>query len=209
MIALFLAGKSDRKFFELIEASARNIVEAATHFKTLSEAMDRCDEYATIMRDLEHKGDQITHDLVRLLNRVFVTPLDREEILTLAGRLDDMVDGLEAATARLSIYRLKEQDPIIARFARILYDQAQAIAAATEKLGERRWQEVVADSVRINELENEADLVLRDGLRALFSQPSDVVRLIQLKEVYETLEDTTDRGEDVANVLESVVVRNA
>ena len=208
-MALFLAGKTDRKFFELIQASARNIVEAARNFKALSEEMARCNEFAALMREVEEKGDQLTHDLVRLLNRVFVTPFDREEILTLAVRLDDMVDGLEAATARLSIYGLTQQDPIIQGFGRILYDQARAIEAAMERLCNRQWQQVIADSVRINELENEADELLREGLRAIFQNPTDVVRLIQLKEVYETLEDTTDRGEDIANVLESVVVRNA
>lgn len=206
---LFLTGQSDKKFFALMEDSARNIVAVAESFKALTGQMHKCHEYASVMKELETQGDHITHDLIHLLNTLFVTPFDREEILGLATRLDDIVDGLEAVTARLSIYNLTEHDPIVSDFGRILLEQAQAILQGVQKLCRRELKAVGADTVRINELENQADQLLREGLRAIFQNPKDIVRLIQLKEVYETLEEATDRAEDVANVLESVVMRNA
>lgn len=192
-----------------MQQSAAKVVEVTQTFKVLTGQMARCHEFASTMKELESQNDQITHELIHLLNRLFVTPFDREDILSLAVRLDDMVDGVEAATARLSIYNLTEHDPIFTDFGRILNEQAQAIQSGVNKLCCRQMQLVADDSVRINELENQADALLREGLRTIFRDPSDLVRLIQLKEVYETLEETTDRAEDVADILESVVMRNA
>lgn len=206
---MFLPGHSDNKFFDLLLQSAANTVDVAEMFRDLCLQMERYHEVADQMKALESRGDTYTRELLGLLNRYFVTPFDREEIFTIAVRLDDYVDAVEAATARLDIYDLRQHDRIVSDFGRILLEQAQAIESGIKKRTSKKLLAIHEDCVRINELENQGDQLLREGLRAIFSEPTDVVRLIQLKEVYETLEEATDRAEDVADVLETLVVRNA
>jgi predicted phosphate transport protein (TIGR00153 family) len=207
---LFLRGhQSDKKFFNLLQRSTHTILRATEVFRSLAANMKDCHCLAAELKDLESEGDNTAHEIFNLLDRVFMTPFEREDIYSLTTHLDNILDGIEKVAARISLYNLTEHDPIIVDFAAVLHQQALALQSGMDKLCGKRWREIKADVVRINELENRGDQLLREGLRSIFAHPSDVVRLIQLKEVYEILEDATDRSEDVADVMESVVMRNA
>lgn len=206
---MFFTSKSDQKFYNLLTEAARNIADTADLFREAVANMNRIDEYAVQLKALEDKGDHITHQLIYLLNKMFVTPLDREDILNLAVQMDDVVDSIEACAARLSIYNLREADRFMSEFAQVLTEQAAEIAEAVDRLKNRDLQKLRENAVKINLLENQGDDLLRKSLSQLFAEEKDPIRIIKLKEIYETLEQATDRAEDVANSLESVVMKNA
>jgi uncharacterized protein len=206
---MLFSSSNDRRFFALLRESAENMVEVAQIFSEAIENLDRSREYAIRLKDLEKKGDRFTHDLITLLNKMFVTPLEREDIFQLAVRLDDVVDGIEATASRLSIYRIRHSDQYIREFARIIQSQVSEIVVSIELLEKKELLKIRENTVQINVLENQGDEVLRAALGNLFETEKDPIHLIKLKEIYETLETATDRAEDVANTLEGVVMKNA
>lgn len=206
---MFWRGTGDRQFFALLADSAQTIAEGAQEFSRITAEPERAGEYASRLKDLEKRGDRCTHDLIALLNRLFITPLDREDILTLAVKLDDVTDGLEAAAARIHLYRIRDRNPYLQEFARLIAAQAQEIVAAVQNLQEKKYDALRENAVRINELENQGDELLRRALEDLFEHETNPTTIIKLKEIYETLETVTDQAEDVANALETVVMRNA
>jgi len=206
---LFSGHKTDKQFFDLLQAAAGNILASSEALIRLTKASSGHSDIAAELVDLEHKGDDITHKLYNLLNQVFVTPLDREEIHLLAAHLDNIVDGIEKVAARIELYELTTHDEFLVQFAELIKEQALALQKGIAKLCAKQLNQIKEDVVLINDLESKADQLLREALKAVVHAHSSIIRLILLKEVYETLEDTTDRCEDVANVLESVVMRNA
>lgn len=206
---MLFTSNRDRQFFSLLRDAAQNLVESAQVFWDLSQATGRSDEYAARLKDLEKRGDRYTHDLITLLNKLFVTPLDREDILRLAVVLDDVVDGLEAAASRIFIYRIDEDNRYIREFASLIMGQTEEIVQAIEHLQAKDLLRIRENAVQINVLENQGDDLLREALANLLNNERDPVRIIKLKEIFETLETVTDRAEDVANALESVVMKHA
>lgn len=206
---MFFSSKRDRQFYALLNDAAQNLLECSQLFSYLIENLSESRELAARLKDLEKRGDRYTHDLITLLNKLFVTPLDREEILSLAVEIDDVVDGLEAAASRLHIYRITHTDPHIKEFAAVIHKQAEEIVEAIHRLEQKDLLRMRENAVQINVLENQADEVLRQALGELFDTVDDPKTIIKLKEIYETLEQVTDKAEDVANALESVVMKNA
>lgn len=206
---MFLTGNKDRQFFSLLMDAAQNLAETARIFGQFAQNLTRAGEYAAQLKDLEKRGDRYTHDLITLLNKLFVTPVDREDILALAVKIDDVVDGLEACAARLHLYRIHEDNRFIREFARLVQSQADEIVLAMHRLQTKDLLKIRENAVQINVLENQGDDLLRQSLGDLFDQETDPIRVIKLKEIYETLETVTDRAEDVANGLESIVMKNA
>lgn len=205
-----LFGNGDQKrFFTLLQSAAKNICESTRVFGEMTDNLTQSDGYAATIKELEHTGDKYTRELISLLNSMFITPLEREDILSLAQALDDVIDGVEAVASRLAIYRIAQSDDHIREFARILNQQAAEIAVAVERLGTKQQNQIQHNSVKINQLENEGDSELRKGLAQLFASCHDPIHLMKMKEIYEALETTTDRAEDVADALESVVMKNA
>jgi uncharacterized protein len=150
----------------------------------------------------------VTHEIIKKLNTTFVTPLDREDIHALASSLDDVLDYIEAAAERLVVYRIKE--PTSA--ARAMADVVVKTTAATERVVRcLRTMDASfhAHTVEVNRLENNADDLLRDSLAALFEEEGDPIEVIKWKEIYETMEEVTDRCEDVANVIEAIILKMA
>jgi uncharacterized protein len=199
----------DKKFYSLLQGAAANIQETAHLFVEMCQNLDNGREYAIRLKELEKKGDRFTQELITLLNQMFVTPLERDQVLSLAVALDDVVDGVEATASRLDIYQITEADQHIRNFARILEAQAQEIAVAIDHLSRKQLLKVRDNNIQINSLENQGDEELRASLSHLFATEKDPFRLVKLKEIYETLEVATDRAEDVADHLESVVMKNA
>jgi hypothetical protein len=164
---------------------------------------DKADE----IKEVEHKCDFLTHEIIQRLHRTFVTPLDREDIHELARSLDDVMDAIDASAAVVRLYQIERVRPDARELARLVRVSADQLVIALQAL-ERR-QGVAEPAVEINRLENEADRAHQIALRRLFEEERDPIAIIKWKEILDFLEDATDRCEDVANVLEGVVVKHA
>ncbi|MFO7246504.1 MAG: DUF47 family protein [Thermaerobacter sp.] len=206
---MFFTSQRDNQFFDLIENAARNALELARLLQQAVDDLAHIDRHAEAAEDLEHRGDDYTHRLVELLNRTFVTPLEREELFDLAVTIDSISDHIEAAISRMAIYRIDEGNGHLHRLGRILEESAAQICEAVSLLRAKKVGKIRDYAVRLNELENEADTELRHALAGLFANPSDPLRVIKFKEIYEMLEEATDACEDVANILEGVAMRHA
>ncbi|MEE9172018.1 MAG: DUF47 family protein [candidate division NC10 bacterium] len=197
----------DEKFFDLFEVSALNIREAAVALKGMVESDGGFDTWWKQIEEYEHTGDRITHDLIRKLNQTFITPLDREDIHQLASGLDDVVDLIEAAATRMALYKIERVTAEGKHLAELIHQMTEEIVLAVQKL--KDFQGILSHCVEINRLENVADRVSRDAIAALFTEGHDPIEIIKWKEIYETLETATDRCEDVADVLERIVLKHA
>ena len=161
---------------------------------------------AFAIKELEHKADQTTHEVIKRLNTTFVTPLDREDIYALAGRLDDVLDFIDAVAERLVIYRIKEPTSACRAMAEVIVETVNSMHRAVGTL-RKRVGAFHEHAVEVNRLENQADILLRESLVELFDQESDPIAVIKWKEIYETMEIVTDRCEDVVNVIEGIVLK--
>jgi predicted phosphate transport protein (TIGR00153 family) len=157
--------------------------------------------------DLEHKGDEIIHEIFTRLNQTFITPLDPEDIHSLSSHLDDVLDWIEEVAHRLVAYRLDPVPPAVIELCEIVHACSKVLEKAFEAL--HRDQHLLDHCIEINRLEEEADKLLRREISLLFQNERDPIMIMKLKETYEFLEETTDRCEDVADVLQSVVVKNS
>jgi hypothetical protein len=200
-------------FFDLLEASASNLVDAAKHFEAEFKPRQTPGEWAGMrrkMKDLEHVGDEITHEIVDRLNRTFVTPIEREDILHLAHALDDVVDCIDGVCERLVLYKITHVMPNAVELGRLIVAGAEEIKPLIHAL--RNMNDGAAISKRVqycNDLENQADAVFHAALAEIFENPKDPIELIKWKEILSLLEDATDRIELVSKVVSSTVMRNA
>jgi len=203
----------DARFFEYFRAAASNVVEAAQLLLDLFQRYEDVERQTRRIRDMEHRGDEITHQLYSALNSTFVTPLDREDIRDLAGKLDDFVDYVEEVARRLRLYRIDQPTELARLLARIICDQAVVIEQAVALLEhERNSETLMRHIVEINRLEDEGDDALDRALAGLYEDASDVtslVKAIRWGELYALLEESTDRGEAVANTLEGIRTKYA
>jgi uncharacterized protein len=196
------------KFFDLFDQQSQNIIKASQLLRELVNNFADARAKAHAIKEVEHQGDQITHEIVRKLNTTFITPLDREDIHDLATRLDDVLDFIEAVAERLVVYRIKETTSAC----RAMADVIVPIALATDRTIKclRTMDPGFHEhAVEVNRLENSADNLLRDSLAALFEENGDPIEVIKWKEIYETMETVTDRCEDVANVIEGIILKMA
>jgi predicted phosphate transport protein (TIGR00153 family) len=164
---------------------------------------DKADE----IKEVEHKCDFLTHEIIQRLNRTFVTPIDREDIHELARSLDDVMDAIDATAAIVRLYHIEAVRPDARVLTRIIKDSVDQLVTALQAL--ERKVGVKEPAVEINRLENEADRAHQAAVRRLFEEERDPIAIIKWKEILDFLEDATDRCEDVANVLEGVVVKHA
>jgi predicted phosphate transport protein (TIGR00153 family) len=203
----------DEQFFAHFRDSAANAAEAtAVLVKVVEDAAAR-ERNVRLLRDLEHRGDEITHRIFSALNSTFVTPLDREDIRELAVELDDLVDDAEEAGKRLWLYRLSEPTEKAKLLAQIIHEQAVMLAEAVPLLADvgKHGEEIRRHVLEIHRLENEADDALSEALATLYDGVDDIPTLISRMrwgELYGLLEDATDRAEDVADVLESIYLKH-
>ena len=164
---------------------------------------DKADE----IKEVEHKCDFLTHEIIQRLNRTFVTPLDREDIHALARSLDDVMDAIDASATIVRLYHIEDVRTGARELARLVRDSVEQVVCAMKALEKRKG--VAECAVEINRLENEADRAHQAAVQALFKDEKDAVAIMKWKEILDFLEQATDRCEDVANVLEGVVVRHA
>ena len=198
----------DENFFDLFEQQAGLIVSASRVLEELTLDYPSAQAKVQQIRDLEHAGDAVTHEVVRRLNTTFVTPIDREDIYALASRLDDVLDLIDAVADRLLIYKIKNPTDGCLAMAKIIVKTAEETDRAVRCL--RTLSPLYQKhSIEVNRLENEADRLLRDELAALFEGGTDAIEVIKWKELYETMEAVTDRCEDVLNVIEGITLKMA
>jgi predicted phosphate transport protein (TIGR00153 family) len=191
----------------MFAAMSNNLIDAARALVDLFADYRDVDAKIEEIRRIEHLGDEMTHSIMRKLNQTFITPFDREDIHTLASSLDDVVDFINAACARILMYRITDPPSEAGTLARLILAQAEELGKAVSNL--QKSELVLARCVEINRLENEADQVSRVAIARLFEQETDPITLIKIKELLEFLETATDKAEDVADVLETVVLKNA
>jgi uncharacterized protein len=196
------------RFFDLFEQQSQHIIKGAQLLRELVNNFSDARAKAHAIKEVEHQGDQITHDIVKKLNTTFITPIDREDIHDLATRLDDVLDYIEAAAERLVVYRIKEPTSASRAMAEVIVQQTHAMERAIKCL--RTMDPGFHEhAVEVNRLENSADNLLRDSLAALFEEQADPIEVIKWKEIYETMETVTDRCEDVVNVIEGIILKMA
>ncbi|TET18300.1 MAG: DUF47 domain-containing protein [Dehalococcoidia bacterium] len=200
----------EEKFFGLFEQSAQNMVKAAQGLKRMVDTWEDIEGRVGEITELEHLGDTITHQIVAQLHRTFVTPFDREDIALLAHTLDDVTDFIHAAADAMFIYKVDRSRQRAKELADIIVQAATEIERAMPQLRHRgELKHILERCVEINRLENMADRVFRSAMGELFDDSTDIAQIIKWREIYEHMEEATDRCEDVANVLEGVALKHA
>ena len=194
-------------FFEMFQKAAHNMIEGSRLLKHMMEDFRNPVEQARRIKDIEHIGDGITHDIALELNQTFITPLDREDIHGLASVLDDILDLVEAVADRFVVFKVAKPTETAIKLANILYQSAVAVGAGIDQLG-KPHADVSQYFVLVNSLENEADRITRDVISKLFEEEKDPIAVIKWKEIYENFEEGTDRCEDVANILERIALKH-
>ena len=198
----------DTKFFDIFAEMVSNLAEGARLLKQTLDDFQDVENRVQKLKDIEHRGDDMTHNVLTKLNQTFITPLDREDIYRLASSLDDVLDFVYAAGVRLVMYKITSAPPAASQLAEIIVKQTDQLMNAVTQL-EKKHDHVLGHCVEINRLENEADQVARSAIAVLFEKEKDPISLIKLKELYEVLDTATDKAEDAANVLEGVVLKSA
>ena len=197
----------DRAFFDLFEEAAANVVRAAD---LLDQMLAHYPDRADLARDIvvcEQEGDRITHEVHHRLNSTFVTPIDREDVLTLVSALDDIVDLIDEVADYLGLYKIEAPMEQAQRLAHVLLLAARQIAEAMPRL--RTFAPLSDHTVEINRLENDGDRISRDAIASLFESGIDPLVVIRWKDIFERLEEAIDACEHVANTLEGIVIKNA
>ena len=199
----------EQSFFDLFEQLVGILVNAAGVLVEATERVDALPENAKRLERLEHDGDQVTHEIMTRLNRTFITPLDREDIHRLTSDLDDVLDLIEAVTERFILYKVTAITPQAQQIAKVIQQQIQEIHQVMPKLRHLRREQILEHCIEVNRLENAGDRLLRDSLGALFDGNPDALAVIKWRDLYTLLESATDKCEDVANVIEGIVLKNA
>jgi hypothetical protein len=198
----------ETKFFRMFRDVSQNLTEGASLLHDILKNPQDLPVRINRLQEIEHRGDDMTHDIIRMLNQTFITPFDREDIHALTSSLDDVLDYVNSAATRMKLYRITTPPPAAAVLAELIVKQSEELSKAVSLL-EEEHQKVLDHCVVVNQLENEADRVSRQAIAELFEYEKDPIQLIKIKELYEVLETATDKAEDAANVLEAVVLKSA
>lgn len=201
---------SEGKFFELFNQHAELCVKGAKEMVSLMTNFDDLEIRVHAIESIEKQADKLTHNTIEMLHKTFITPLDRDDIHHLITRMDDILDLLEDAAQTISLYDIKAITPEAKRLAELCLASTEKVKAAVELLHNMdNSREILTICEEIDRLESDADHVMRAAMSKLFRDEPDVRNLIKLKAIYEILETVTDRCEDVANIIEGIIVENA
>lgn len=200
----------EERFFELFDNAASKIEQGVQKFVDLVNNFSDVEKKIKEIKEIEHESDKITHETIEKLNTTFITPFDREDIHELITKMDDILDFMEAASQRLWLYRVEEITDELKQLANTLLKAVKEVKIAIGKLKSFKDRKpILASCIEINSLENEGDSLLRNAIANLFKNSPDPITVIKLKEIYETIEIAIDRCEDVANIIEGIVLKNA
>jgi len=199
----------ETSFYDFFDEHGRLTVVGAKEFHSLVTSPGNIEAKAKRIKEIEHETDVITHRCVEALHKTFITPIDRDSIHRLITRMDDVMDFVEAAAERLELYELVLMTNDVRDLADVLHRSAMQVEVAVRGLRSLRDpQATLKLCIDINRLENEADAILRRSVARLFKEEKDPIMVIKWKEVYENLESATDRCEDVANIIEGVILEH-
>jgi len=205
-----MAFKKKDKFAVMLLDIAHNIKEGADYFadyklKNISDLK----VFSEKMKEYEHKGDSMVHTVIKELNNAFITPIEREDILELTMRMDDVLDGLEHCAALFEMYSIVNADEYMVKFVEAIKQCGAEIEIAVDKLSTKKLAAIRENAIKIKDLESVCDGIQRQSIKSLFTNEKDPIRIIQYKEIYESLEDIADDCQAVANTLETIIMKNA
>ena len=196
------------KYFELFNQLAKHITDSAKLLQTLFNDFGNRAAYADKIKEIEHEADIITHDIIKKLNKTFITPIDREDIHALASGLDDIVDAIEYTSRRVILYRVEESTEHARKMTDVLVRIVAMLEEGVNAL-EKSGDGVLQACSGIHSLENEGDAYHHEAVDDLFAHETNAIVIIKMKELYAKMERTIDKCEDVSNILESIVLKNA
>ncbi len=197
----------EERFFDLFVEDAANVLGGARLLEAMLRSYDDLDRRARELRDAEHRGDEISHDIGNRLENTFVTPFDREEIHGLISALDDVIDMIEEVGDKFVLYKIQAPTPAAIEAATIIVNQCVQLHEALLNL--RGFRNLERYWIEVHRLENEGDRVIRGAIAELFENGGDAIHIMKWKEIYDLLESTIDECEDVANIIEKIVVKHA
>lgn len=205
-----LIGK-ERAFYDMFQKAADNTLNAANVLYDFLIHFPSSKDGAKKIKELEHIGDNLTHQTIEMLNKTFVTPIDREDIYELITRMDDILDLIDGAASRIELYNIDSITPEAIAFADVLKKACEILKQSVSSLRNiKNYREIIKHCVEIHTFENEGDQLLHKAMAKLFEEnKNDPIKVIKWKEIYEDLEAATDRCEDVANIIEGIVLKYA
>jgi len=201
--------RKNTDFFEIFDGMGKNLVQASTKLVALFEDFKDMESKIKEIHELEHDNDLLTHEVIRKLNQTFLTPIDREDIHSLASRMDDILDRMWGAAQRAHLFKLKESTKEAVALAKTLAVMVEVVYRTFRYLRDKKYSFIQDTCVEIHGLENQGDEIFRAALGSMFDDLKDPILIIKWKEIYENLESATDRCEDVANIFESIVLKYA
>ncbi|MDP4083634.1 MAG: DUF47 domain-containing protein [Bacillota bacterium] len=205
-----MAFKKNDKFSSLLLNIAINMKESANFFTEYKiKNVSDLKIFSERMKEYESKGDSFVHEVIKELNDAFITPIEREDILHLAMSMDDVLDGLEGCAALFEMYSMTQADEFMLSFVSAIQGSIYEIEKAIELLSNKKLLQIREHSIKIKDYESKCDNILRQSIKHLFTVEKDPIRIIQFKEIYETLEDIADSCQTVANTLETIIMKNA
>ena len=200
----------ETSFFDFFDQHAALTLVGTREFLSLVSTGANMIAKASRIKEIEHETDVITHRCVEALHRTFITPIERDDIHRLITRMDDVMDFVEAAAERMVLYEIKDLTVEVRDLADVLVRSMEEVQKAVRGLRDlKHSKEIVKACIDVNRLENEADAILRNAVARLFKEEKDPITVIKWKEVYENLEAATDRCEDVANIIEGVILEHS
>jgi predicted phosphate transport protein (TIGR00153 family) len=205
-VARFRLIPREEKFYDDFKVMADHLRRGARLLETMLATDPPIADKAAEIKEVEHQCDFLTHEIIQRLNKTFVTPIDREDIHELAKALDDVMDAIDSAAALIPLYRIETIRPGARELTKVIIDQADELRAAIEALDARRG--VLERCIEINRLENQADRIHKEAIARLFDEETNPIAILKWKEILDMLERATDEAEDVANLLENVVVKH-
>lgn len=205
-----MAFKKKDKFNTLLSNIAVNVKEGANYFADykLNNVSD-LKPFSETMKEYESKGDTYVHEVIKELNNAFITPIEREDILLLAMSMDDVIDGIEHCAALFEMYSITQADDYMLKFVDAIKNCSYEIEKSIELLANKKLLQIREHAIKIKDYESQCDTILRQSIKHLFSVEKDPIRIIQYKEIYENMEEIADSCQEVANTLETIIMKNA
>jgi len=200
----------EEKFFDYFNEASEKILTGIRLFKEMMEDLSSASEKSRKIKEVEHEADRITHETISKLHKTFITPIDREFIHSLITRMDDILDLIDSASERVFLYKITTSTTHALSFIDTLERAVKEVAKGVGALRDLKNSQLILNiCIEIHSLENEGDRVFRIALSELFNSNFDPIEIIKWKDIYETVEDAVDKCEDVANILEGIVLENA
>jgi predicted phosphate transport protein (TIGR00153 family) len=196
-------------FFEMFDRALENVSRGANVLVDTLKNFESFEKKVKAIYEFEQEGDMLTHDIMKDLNKTFLTPIDREDIHALASRIDDIIDLIWAAADRMLVYKIEKPTPELISIAEDLQMTVDILKKALRELRAKQYARVQEHCIDVNRLENRIDRKYRDALGKLLNNQNDPIYIIKWKDIYQLIEDASDRAEDVANILEGLVVKYA